>query len=495
MFFLWLAGMAGACEQSKRSQDQHPAHPNVLFISVDDLRPELNCYGAPVHSPHIDRLASEGMMFNHHYVQYTTCIPSRAVLLTGLRPERTHQIYGPSVWPDIPGVSSWGNTFRGAGYEAVSLGKIWHVIGRNTDTFDIQWRPGDRYHYADSASLKASELYREQRREGIPAREITIKPPVTEAGDVTDTAYFDGQVALRAVRELRRLAEEEGPFMLAVGFIKPHLPFVSPKKYWDLYIEDSIELAENRDFPFNMPEIAFANHPNFYNYSYGEYPPLKDGQPMEEVTARHLRHAYRASVSFVDAQVGKILKELENLELEENTIVVLWGDHGFHLGETGFWSKHFMFEWADRSPLIVRVPWMNQKGVQCDRLVETVDIFPTLLDLCGIAPVELSDGRSMVPLLEDPGIPWKEAAYHVFNRSMNIDGKRELIIGHGVRTDQYRYISWRVGWGLEGKEVASELYDYRNWPWETRNVAEDPEYAQIRNEMDRLLKEGPPGQF
>jgi iduronate 2-sulfatase len=404
-------------------------------------------------------------------------------------------LYGPSVWPDVPGVSTWGNTFRDAGYEAVSLGKIWHVQGRNTDTFDLSWGAGWKYNYADPANLEAFANRNKQRRKGIPMDEITNLPPITEHANVHDTVYRDGKLAVKAIRELERLAKQDNPFMMAVGFVKPHLPFCSPKKYWDLYDEDEIELAANPDFPENMPDIAFADHPNFYNYSYGEYPSLVHGKPMPDVTARHLRHAYRAAVSFVDAQVGLILDELKELGLEDNTIIVLWGDHGFHLGETGFWSKHYMFEWANHSPLIIKVPWMEHKEVQCDELVETVDIFPTLLDLCGIPELEVYDGRSMVPLLEDPDREWKKAVYHVWNRRMNIDGNGELIIGHAVRTEKYRYIRWGVGWGLQGQEVASELYDYTKKPYETRNLANDPEYTDICKDMKQLLREGPPGQF
>jgi arylsulfatase A-like enzyme len=455
---------------------QEPERPNILFISVDDLRPELNCYGAPVHSPNIDQLAAEGIMFKHHYIQMAVCIPSRAALLIGVRPERSHQVYGPTIWNQVPGIKSWGNTFREAGYNSIALGKIWHSFdGIFPDTFDISWRPSGRYTYAEFDNQEA----------WVARKPNQAVSPITEQADVHDTAYIDGKVAVRAVEELKRLSQEDKPFMLAVGFVKPHLPFCSPKKYWDLYKEDEMELAPNPDFPVNMPDIAFANHPNFFAYTYGDYPAFEQGKPMPDRTARHLRHAYRAATSYIDAQVGIIMEELKRLGLDKNTIVVLWGDHGFHLGDTGFWSKHYNFEWAAHSPLIIKIPWNKQKNIKTDALVESVDIFPTLLELCGINELEVCDGKSMVPLLNNPDIQWKNAIYHVFNR-----GK---VIGHAVRTDRYRFVSWREGWGMDGEEVAAELYDYSTVPIETRNLADDPEYAEVRMEMEQLLREGPPG--
>jgi iduronate 2-sulfatase len=471
----------GACNKNIPEPDR----PNILFIAIDDLRPELNCYGAPVHSPNIDKLASEGILFKHHYVQMAVCIPSRAALLTGLRPERSHQVYGPTLWNQVPGAKTWGNTFREAGYTSIALGKIWHAIdGKILDTFNLMWRENEKkYTYA----LPANQEAWANRTEGQPAA------PITEMADVPDTAYLDGKMTLRALRELKLLAEEDKPFMLALGFIRPHLPFCSPKKYWDLYKEDEMELAPNPNFPLDMPDIAFANHPNFFAYTYGDYPPFEQGKPMPDKTARHLRHAYRASTSYVDAQIGLILDELKRLGLDKNTIVVLWGDHGFHLGDTGFWSKHYNFEWAAHSPLIIKVPWINQKNVKTDALVETVDILPTLLELCKIPELDVYDGTSMVPLLKDPSMPWKKAVYHVFNRSKQINGKWEFIVGHAVRNERYRYTSWRVGWGMKGDEVAAELYDYAQPPYETRNLANDPEYAELRRDMIKLLMEGPPG--
>ena len=480
------------------SFDQKNKSPNVLFIAVDDLRTELNCYGAPVKSPNIDDLAKQGVLFDRHYVQFAVCIPSRVSLLTGLRPERTHQMYGPPVWEDTPGAQSWANTFGKAGYKTVSLGKIWHLHNNrhtNSDKFDVKWRPDTRYTYADAQNQKNWVNFRKQRSLGVPVSAIAPLCPVTEAEDVHDSTYADGKVARRAVSEMRKLAKDAKPFMMAVGFVKPHIPFCAPKKYWDMYEEDRIDLAPRPNFPENMPEVAFSGHPNFFNYTYGDYPPLEKGKPMHNQTAKHLRHAYRAAISYVDAQVGIILEALKQLNLDKNTIVVLWSDHGFHLGDVGHWGKQTNFESATRSPLIVKVPWIENRNIKSRALVETVDIFPTLLELCNIPDLPVCDGNSIVPLLKKPAVLSKKAVYHVFNRKRVIDGERKLIIGYAVRTDKYRFISWRIGWGFGGDEYAAELYDYSKDQFENVNVADDPAYTAIRKNLEELLGEGPAGRF
>ncbi len=234
------------------------------------------------------------------------------------------------------------------------------------------------------------------------------KPPIAEGFDVPDNAYADGMLGDRAVEELRRLAESDKPFLLAVGFYKPHLPFCAPKKYWDEYQRGEIDIAPNPELPADMPPIAFNRHPNMFNYSYGEFKPLVMGERMNDGTARYVRHAYRACVSYSDAQVGRVLATLDELGLRENTIVVLWGDHGWHLGDSGMWSKHSNFEAAAHAPLIVRAPGQKARGVKTAALVETVDIFPTLLDLCGLDPLPVTDGKSFAPLLDNPQEPWKD---------------------------------------------------------------------------------------
>ncbi len=474
--------------------------PNILFIAVDDLRPELGCYGCrEARSPNIDRLAASGMRLDRHYVQFAVCIPSRVALLTSLRSERTHQIYGPPVWQKIAGARPWGETFKAGGYSTVSLGKIWHVEGGpvGRDTFDVKWTPAGGQ-YADPAHEALKNRNQQARlaqkgkgkTKGASVPPPADMPPITECAEVPDNVYPDGQTGDRAIEEIRRLKSAGKPFMLAVGFFKPHLPFCAPKKYWDLYDEGAMSLAPNPELPRDMPEVAFSGHPNMFNYSYGDYAPLQMGQRMPDRTARHLIRAYRACVSFTDAQVGRLLDELEALGLTQDTIVVLWGDHGWHLGDSGLWSKHTNFEAATWAPLIVRAPGTTKLGTHSRALVETVDILPTLLDLCGLPALPVSDGRSFRPVLEHPERPWKSAVFHVFDRHRVIDGKNTLILGFAVRTPTHRLVSWRVGWDLEGREIAAELYDYVSDPHETRNLAGDPAQADLRRALEGLRRAG-----
>ncbi len=466
------------------------ARPNVVFVAIDDLRNELGCYGvSDMHTPHIDRLAENGTLFENHYVQFAVCIPSRVAMLTSLRPERTHQIYGPSVWQNTPSAMPLGKTFTAAGYATVSLGKIWHVVGGNDgDAFDVRWRPSTGG-YADPENTRiARELKKFVQssqtvkwRSGAP---YSMKPPITEAGDVPDNTYWDGMVADKAVSELRRLSQDQKPFLLAVGFSKPHLPFVAPQRYWDLYNEEDMPLASNPDWPKDMPKVAFNRHINMFDYSYGSHKPFIKGKRMPDKTARHLIRAYRAATSYVDAQVGKVLAELDRLGLADNTVVVLWGDHGWHLGDNGMWSKHSNFEAATHSPLIIRAPGREHKGTRCRAMVETVDIFPTMLDLCGLPPLPVADGKSLVPLLIEPQRDWDEASFHVYNRGRQGNG---LVVGHGVRTVRYRLVSWNRGWAMTGRQVGIELYDYHVDPDETQNLAENPDYTEVRERLMTLL--------
>ncbi|MES2693285.1 MAG: sulfatase [Verrucomicrobiota bacterium] len=476
-----------------------PARPNILFLAVDDLRPQLGCYGVEwMQTPHIDALARSAVRFDRHYVQMAVCIPSRVALLTSLRSERTRQVYGPMRWQNVAGARPLGAYFREHGYTAVSLGKIWHAEGEpNGDTFDRVWAPPAGA-YASAANRAADQESRAAGKRGSKKKGKAAGaeasagplPPITEAADEPDDAYPDGRTAAEAVTELRRLAGADKPFVLAVGFHKPHLPFVAPKQYWDRYDAAKIPLAAQRDFPRAMAPIAFSGHPNFFNYDYGSYAPLVKNSPMPDATARHLIHAYAAAVSFMDAQVGRVLAELERLGLARNTIVVLWGDHGFHLGDVGHWGKQTNFEGATRSPLLIRAPGVSRPGVS-SALVETVDIFPTLADLAGLPALPVSDGASLRAWLRDPAAPSRAAAYHVFTRPP-VEGSRETTIGFAVRTADARYIEWRSGWSLAGPLVATEYYRYRPGHFEEEeNLAADPTRATEISAVAKLLRANP----
>ncbi|MBI2513523.1 MAG: sulfatase [Opitutae bacterium] len=500
--FLTLAtlALAGAWPLANAAA---PSRPNVLFIAVDDLRPELGCYGSAfIQTPNIDRFARTAALFERHYTQFAVCIPSRVALLTGLSPERTHQTYGPHVWEKVPGAQPWGRTFQRAGYEAVSLGKIWHIeTGTLGDSFDVLERSDRGHAYGDPThDAKLKEWQQAKRARGGNRGDDNDLPggaPIAEGVDRPDRDYIDGALADDAIAQLQRLKGGAKPFMLAVGFHKPHIPFVAPKRYWDLYDPQALPLAPNPQPPRGVPAIAWSGNPNFHSYTYDAHAPLPKGdwakETMSDETARWIRHGYFACVSFVDAQIGRVLDALEREGLAENTIVVLWGDHGFHLGDLNLWGKQTNFEEAAHSPLIVRVPGVTQSGARSPALVETIDILPTLTELCGIAPLAVTDGTSFAPVLREPARVWKDAIFHVFDRRWAFEesSRKELVIGHAVRTAGYRLVEWRRGWSMTGERVATELYDYTADPLETRNVADDAAYAEVRAELEARLRTGP----
>jgi arylsulfatase A len=453
--------------------------PNVVLIAVDDLRPQLGAYGVDwMKTPHMDRLAASGTRFDHHYVNIAICIPSRVSLLTSLRSQRTQQVYGPMRWQRVQGAASIGRAFQQAGYHSVSLGKIWHTQNeKHGDSWDEEWKP-PHVDYADGN--------RKTNADGV-------KGPATEALDVPDETYSDGKIRQRAIQIIKQHAAEkrDQPLFLAVGFLKPHLPFVAPKKYWDLYEPATLPLAPAPDFPKNTPEIA--RNTRLQKEAYREivtFDGVKNQHPMEEATQRHLIHGYAACTSYTDEQIGRLLAALKNNGLDENTIVVLWGDHGWHLGDLDQWTKATLFERATRSPLIVRAPGMKP-GV-CDRLVETVDIFPTLLELCGLPALAVTDGRSFLPLLQDPTQPWKEAVYHCFNRPPAVKGGPP-IIGYAVRTEKARYIEWHEGWTLDNEPIAREFYRYSpKMPDELWNLIAKPEAQEDIARHEKLLRRASP---
>jgi arylsulfatase A-like enzyme len=461
--------------------------PNVLFIAVDDLRPQLGCYGVEwMKTPNIDKLAAGGVRFERHYVQQAVCIPSRVAAFTSLRCERTRQVYGPMRWQNVPNAESIGKVFTARGYQTVSLGKIWHAEGEpHGDRFDLEWSAKGGM-YALKENLQFNEFKKAARKDGKQSQTGPL-PSITECADVEDDAYRDGMTATKAMEVLRQFKQAAAkPFLLAVGFVKPHLPFNAPKRYWDLYEEAKMPLAPHPDLPRNMPELAYNNNPNFYSYDYGTYAPLPKDKigHMPEGTARHLVRAYAAAASYSDAQVGRVLGELDRLGLANDTIVILWGDHGFFLGDLNQWSKHSNFERAARSPLIIRAPGFTRGGVS-DAFVGTVDLLPTLLDLAGLPPLKVSDGTSLRPLLKNPSASWAEAAWHCFPR-----GKR---IGFAVRTRQARYVEWREGWSLEAPLVAREFYPLEGTGFvdELVNEAENPAFAAQVTRHSTLLRENP----
>jgi arylsulfatase A-like enzyme len=460
--------------------------PNVLFIAIDDLRPELGCYGAShIASPNIDALAAGGVRFDRAYCQQAICGPSRASVLTGLRPDSAgvhgNHTHFRNHYPDI---TTLPQHFKNNGYHTRAMGKIYHGVfpeGSSrtiADTFGDapSWsvpafRPGPRYYYTEEGINAAKEIYQKIYKPTDAGPDDWTKKlvfgPATEAPDVSDSTLYDGQVADRAVASLAELSRNpDEPFFLAVGFIKPHSPYIAPKKYWDLYDPAKIEIVGQTDFPQTAPKIALHNSGELRRYT----DQAKSGTITDEAQ-RRVKHAYYACISYVDAQVGRVLAALDEQGLSDNTIVVLWGDHGYHLGEQNLWGKTTNFELDTRVPLIVRAPGRAGNGQSTKALVELVDLFPSLIDLCALpAPHEL-EGSSFVPLLDTPRIPWKKGAFSQYTR-----GKFR---GYSIRTHLSSYTEWR---NTTTQEVtAREYYIYGDeYPLEPPNQAEDvPELTEV----------------
>lgn len=454
---------------------------NVLFIAVDDLRPELGCYGNPrIKSPNIDRLAARGLTFNRAYCQQALCSPSRTSLLTGRRPDTT-KVYNleTNFRDEFPDWVTLPQLFKQNGYVSLGLSKIYHgALDDARSWSQPHWVPGGPP-YGEAGQKVLQARIKERKAAGQKARwrQDGIKGPPWEAPECADNELPDGRTTDKAVALLRE--NQAQPFFLAVGYLKPHLPFVAPKKYWDLYSEKDMKLAVN---PF-----APTNSPNYAAQEWGElraYVGMPKAGPLSDAQARQMIHGYYAAVSFTDAQVGRLLEELDKLNLREKTIVILWGDHGWQLGDHGLWCKHTNFEEATRAPLIISVPGQKHAGQRTDALVEFVDIYPSLAELCGLPRPEGLEGLSFKPLLEDPKRQWKAASFSQYPRTTTEHGK---IMGHTMRTERYRLTEWKAA---QGGFVEYELYDYQSDPQGNNNVATRPDQAARVKELAAQLKQG-----
>lgn len=479
------------------------ASPNILFIAVDDLKPAMGCYGdTRVFTPNMDRLASSGLVLLTAHCQQAVCGPSRASLLTGMLPDRTGVRDLQTRMRDIdPGVLTLPQFFKNSGYFVQGMGKIYD--GRCTDGWDTQDIPswstplsnarGTRCigYYADEAAFRAVE---EAKRSGTWEGEkigtiLALKKiryfPSTENADVPDDGYDDGALAKLAASTLEKLAKKPEPFFLAVGFARPHLPFVAPKKYWDLYDREKIDLAPFRNHAEGAPEFSY--HPSGELRGYSDIPGVPDkGNPLpiSDAKQRELIHGYYAATSYVDAQIGVVLDKLDELGLADDTIVVLWGDHGWHLGDHGLWCKHSVLEQATRSPLIFRWPQRSREKRVSATPVEFVDVFPTLADMAGLKIPPGLDGRSLVPLFDEAAKFELLPARSQFQRKLENDAPG---MGYSIRTERYRWTEWRQtnypANDYSGPVVATELYDYINDPLETKNLAGTPGVAGIEREV------------
>lgn len=446
--------------------------PNVLLICVDDLKPLLGCYGDTlVKSPNIDRLAARGVLFEAAYCNQAVCSPSRNALLAGLRPQSLG-IYELSTnfRKAVPDAVTLPQHFMRNGYRAEGLGKIFHV-GHGNVNDEASWSVPHYSPKTISYALQENNPPESTREEALfdnkkEAWKLPRGAPV-ESADVPDNRYGDGMIADEAIKRLEAAKQKpDEPLFLAVGFLKPHLPFVAPKKYWDLYEPAAFKLAELQTAPKGAPEFAPT--------TWGElrqYKDMPETGPLTPEQQRHLIHGYHAATSYMDAQLGRVLDALEASGLAQNTIIVLWGDHGWHLGDHGMWCKHTNYEQAAHIPLIVAAP--SVKPTRTKALVETVDIYPTLSELAGLPAPAKIDGKSFATVLKNPNASARDSVIHVYPRGDKL--------GRAIRTARYRMVEWKTI-GAPADSAVMELYDYESDPAETRNLAADkPEVvAELR---------------
>ncbi|MEM6363409.1 MAG: sulfatase [Planctomycetota bacterium] len=438
--------------------------PNVLFIAVDDLRPELTSFGASrMSTANFDRLAKRGVRFDRAYCMVPTCGASRASLMTGIRPAKDRFItFTSRADRDAPGVTTLNAHFKAHGYRTLSLGKVFH-------------NPADsRQGWSEPASRPQGERYITEESLAAVIKDKKGKPrgPSWEnGGDAPDDTYTDGIVANHAIDRLRDLATQPTqPFFFAVGFTKPHLPFVAPGRYFDKYPASETRLPDNYFPPRNAPDGAVHNSGELRSYS---DIPKKGVLPKDK--ARELIRGYHAATSYTDAHIGRLLDAIDDLQLSQNTIIVLWGDHGWNLGEHTMWCKHSCFETSLNAPLIIVTPdaMKLKSGTTSSSLVEFIDIYPTLCELADLPLPKHLDGESLVPILNDPSIRIKDMAISRFGN------------GDTIRTDQFRYTIYR---NKRGQITGHMLYDHETDPDENVNVADEPKYAGIVKTLAKKLE-------
>lgn len=506
---VWTLGMTVLLALSSclsKNPNTHPTltsdqNPNVLFIIVDDLKPMLSAYGeSQILTPNIDSLAAKSAVFTNAHCQQAICSPSRVSFLTGMRPDFT-QVWDLKtlIHDKVPDLLTLPKHFANSGYETVGLGKIFHNKEDNDPEawtlpyvkpanlkFSID-HPTPVFHrkYQNPISRQAYKKYSWKKIFGLKkAMAGADALPSVENEDVPDDAYMDGAITLKAIRLMKRLRKKPKSFFIAVGFRKPHLPFVAPKKYWDLYDRTKLNLASFQKRAEGSPNFAY--HSNGELRAYSDIPESINEQGLvKEAKQRELIHGYYACVSYIDAQIGLLMEHLKESGLEENTMVILMGDHGWHLGDHGIWNKHTNFEQATRTPLIIHSPEM-ESSLSNSSPVELLDVFPTVCDLTRLEKPEHLQGTSLMPILKHESDSVKSYALSQY--------PKKKYMGYAVRTHRYRYIEWHKknistsGVYDENSIAAIELYDYEIDPIETKNLADEEGYAQVRQNLKSMLK-------
>lgn len=446
---IFILFIAAATPKGLYAKDAYKKRPNVLLIIADDLRPQLGCYGkSEIFSPNIDKLSNHGILFTNAFCQVPVCGASRASLFTSLRPTKNRFLSHKSrADKEAPGATDLIEHFKNNGYTTIASGKIFHSSDDNKDSWDDTYDTWGHFVLPENKKIKS----------------IHKIGPAYECAEADDDEYPDGRFAKNAVENLRKHKNDTKPWFIAVGFHKPHLPFSCPKKYWDMYDENSIKLPDNYYPPENIPEQA-VNKAGELNLHYG----IPEEYPIPENIARTLIHGYYACVSYIDAQIGLILDELSALNLADNTIVILISDSGWHLGEHTIWSKHALYKTSLNVPLIIKAPGITGDKT-CNALTEYIDIYPTLCDLAGLSKPKHLSGKSLMPLLINPQLNLKKA---VFSRYRP---------GNTVITDRYLYTEF-----LTGKRM---LFDHENDPEENINISEYPENAEIIKRLHSMIQQ------
>lgn len=445
---------------------------NVLIFFIDDLRPELRCYNKEyIKSPNIDALASDGVIFDRAYCQQAICAPSRASMMAGQYPDSLgiYDLWSP-LRRTVPDVMSMPRYFMERGYETASFGKVYHHHNDDRDYWTVLPDvPGEKY--ADSNTLAAiKKRTKEAKAKGLKGIDLfkASKGPALESADVKDDVYQDGAVSQQAIEAMRRFKDKS--FFMCVGFAKPHLPFSAPKRYWDLYEREQFSVPR-RKLPQSAPSIAFTKWGELRGYL-----GIPQEGPLSDEQTRELMHGYATCVSYADAQVGAVMAELDRLGLRDNTIVVLWGDHGYKLGEYGLWCKHTNLELDTRVPLIISAPGFA-KGIRTEALVEIVDLFPTLAKLTGGRTPDSCEGVSLESVLKDPSTSIRPYALSQYPRGATM--------GYSLRTNRWRYTEW---FNSEKENiVARELYDHRDSQMSAHNLAELPDYTRLVSTLSKQL--------